>query len=164
MSQQMQLRKREIALFMDYSDLQPREVFAEILGDEQAKGKTLYTFLTEFKGSKSQINHFIQIIFLTEDINRWQRFIDHENNKRESPWKNEILKELMDKIQEWLKKPYDPNLKSNVVDNKLQELLNTYIRRNIQISDDIYKNWRLNAIRKAIYECLKDALRKGKQA
>lgn len=150
------LRKKEISLFLRLSDLKPQDVFQEILDDDYSKGEELEEFLTKFSGSKSQINYFLQLIHLTSEITKWTYFIEHEQSRRESKWKDSIFKEFADKLQIWINKPYDPG--SKAVDNTLQKLINSYAGADMDVTEEIYKNWRIDVLRKAIYDCLLKAL------
>ncbi|MEC4685788.1 MAG: hypothetical protein VST71_08680 [Nitrospirota bacterium] len=134
-------------------------IFAEILDNNRAKGEEIKYFLSKFKGAetKTQNEQFIELIFRDDEVKNWAMFFAHENQKEESAWKSNIVKELADKLPSWSKKE-----RNEYTDSRLEDNLGSFIKETSDIdinSFELRRNdfmeWRRDILRSIIRDILK---------
>jgi len=132
-------------------------LFADILDDTRQGAEKFVAFFGEFcsEDHKNQRKRFLELISRTDKMKDWAGFLEHENSKKEGPWKgrsfggdNGVLKFAIG-LRAWCEKS----------ETKTDKHLNSILRgfadvSSLGLTSEDYYRWRCLLLRDAFEEIM----------
>lgn len=138
-------------------EIDPITILAEIFDNNREKGREFKHFLSSFKGSRTQKEHFIELNFKDNNVKHWAMFLAHENQKEESAWKRGIVKEFTDNVPSWFEKE-----KNKYTDSILEDNIGNFIKEtsdidinSFELNQGDFMEWRREILRSILRDILK---------
>lgn len=142
------IHQRAIEWFCNEASNYPLDkVFNDIL---DSKGEELSEFLQKITSNKRQAMRFLELVERTEDIEKWLAFLEHEQKREKSLWKNSLMEEFVKNLRGWFKKSDTGCIR--MVNIKLSEW---YEHSGVSLSPEEGKTLKIKALRTALYVKLK---------
>jgi len=122
------------------------KVFNDITSDGEEIGKF---FGKIAKDHKRQALRFLELVERTDDIEKWLSFLEHEQKREESAWRDEKVKEFIERAREWVK-----NTNPQCV-IEAEKRLSKWLKYQGSLTDEEREILKLRAMRTALYVTLK---------
>ena len=124
------------------------KVFNDIFDNQGAKFSNFLRGIAT--SNKRQALRFLELVERTDDIEKWLHFLEHEQKRERSVWKDRLVVEFIQKVRDWIK-----NSGTVCVMETKNKLQNWYGYSDVFLSPDEETILKVRALRTALYVKLK---------